>query len=124
MRPLPFLSLRPLFAPADAARAGGPDGPVVEIVTFRLLPGSDSGAFRQAAAQTDALLAANPAYGLRVLTRDDDGLWTDIVRWSSLAAAQVAALGLMADPAAAPFMAMIDPASVRMRHADVVWARD
>lgn len=123
MRLIPLLTLCLTFAPADAARAGG-DGPVVEIVTFRLIAGADEGAFREAAQATDAVLSANPAYGARVLTRDPSGLWTDVVRWSSLAAAEAAAAGIMTDPAFGPFLALIDPATVEMRHAEVVWSRD
>ena len=123
MRLIPLLTLCLTLAPAEAARAGG-EVPVVEIVTFRLIAGADETAFREAAQATDAALKANPAYGARVLTRDPSGLWTDMVRWSSLAAAEAAAQGMMTDPAFGPFMALIDPASVQMRHADVVWARD
>lgn len=124
MRLIPLLSLCIALAPADTARAGGPGGPVIEIVTFRLVADADAAVFRQAAAQTDAVLARNPAYGARVLTRDSDGLWTDIIHWSSMAAAETAAAGMMEDAGFAPFLAMIDPASVRMRHAGVVWSRD
>lgn len=124
MRLIPLLSLCLAFAPADAARAGGPDTPVVEIVTFRLIAGADEAAFRQAAAATDAVLAANPAYGARVLTRDPSGLWTDLVHWSSLGAAQAAAEEMMTNAAFGPFIAQVDPATIQMRHADVVWSRD
>jgi hypothetical protein len=101
-----------------------PDAPVMEIVTFRLAPGTDPAAFRAAALVTDRLLSANPAYGPRALTCDEAGLWTDIVHWSSLAAAQAAAEAMMASPECAPFMAMLDMGSVSMRHAAVIWARD
>lgn len=123
MRLIPLLTLCLTLAPADAARAGG-DGPVVEIVTFRLIAGADEGAFRQAAAATDAVLRTNPAYGARVLSRDEAGLWTDVVRWSSLTAAEAAAAGMMTDPAFGPFLSLIDPATVQMRHAQVIWSRD
>lgn len=123
MRLIPLLTLCLTLAPADAARAGG-DVPVVEIVTFRLIAGADEGAFRQAAAATDAVLSTNPAYGARVLTRDPSGLWTDMVHWSSLTAAEAAASVMMTDPAFGPFLSQIDPATVQMRHAEVIWSRD
>ena len=128
MRCLPALALALTLAPADTARSDAARAkaatPVVEIVTFRLVPGADPAAFRAAAAATDAVLAADPAYGARVLLRGADGAWTDMVRWASLAAAEAAAARMMADPRAVPFMAMIDPATIAMRHDALIWARD
>lgn len=123
MRCLPALAAALMLAPADAARAQG-GAPVVEIVTFRLTEGADPAAFRAAAAATDAILAADPAYGARLLVQGADGGWTDIVRWASAEAAGAAAARMMDDPRAAPFMAMIDAASIAMRHDAVIWARD
>lgn len=115
MRCLPALALALTLAPAYAAGAETA-GPVVEIVTFRLVSGADPAAFRAAAKATDAILAADPAYGTCLLARGADGTWTDIVRWASQGAAKAAAARMMADPRAAPFMAMIDPGTIAPRH--------
>ena len=56
---LPALALTALFAPADAVRAGTTDAhPVMEIVSFRLVEGSDETAFLTAAKGTEAMLRA------------------------------------------------------------------
>ena len=55
----------------------------------------------------------------RTLSRDDSGLWTDHVLWTSRSAAEAAAAALMQDPVAQPFLAMIAPDGLTLRHAAV-----
>jgi hypothetical protein len=126
MRLLPALCLTILLAPADATRAemGNADGPVMEIVTFRLTPGTSDAAFLAAAAATGAPLQAQTGFVSRHLTRTEDGSWTDHVRWSSMAAALSGADAMMADPAFGPFMALIDGPTVIMRHDTIAFAMD
>jgi hypothetical protein len=94
---------------------------VAEIVTFRLLPGTDEAAFLAAARATEAIVAAQPGFRRRSLSRDGAGLWTDYLEWASKPAALNAAQVVMSEPAFAPFAAMIDPQGMEMRHAPVVW---
>ena len=103
------------LAPADAAR-GADAGPVTEIVTFRLAADISEEAFLTAARATGPLLAAEPGFVSRRLSRGEDGTWTDHVAWTDLARAEAAAQRIMAAPAAAPFLTSIDPASIVMRH--------
>jgi hypothetical protein len=114
---------RPALAPADAARAGA-NGPVAEIVTFRLAPGTTEPAFLAAARATGTLLDGAPGFVSRRLSKGADGGWTDHVAWASLAEAGAAAARIMSDPAAAPFLAAIDPASIRMRHEALLWTME
>ena len=95
------------------------DTTIAEIVTFRLLEGSDPATFVRAAAALDPVLQATGHVLSRTLSSDDDGVWTDHILWTSLDVAQETAGRLMADPVAAPMMQMIDPAHVQMRHARV-----
>ncbi len=112
------------FAQADMARSGGAGDPVLEIVTFRLVDGTDQKGFLKAAAGTQAALKDQGALVRRVLTVDDDGLWTDVVEWTSMDAALTAAETVTRHPDFAPFGAMIDGASVNMRHAHIRWRMD
>ena len=89
--------------------------PVLELVTFRLIPGTDPAQFAAAAHATRALVAAQPGVRARHLAQDGDG-WADVVEWDSLAAAQEAARAVMEDPAFAPFLALIAPDGLVMRH--------
>jgi hypothetical protein len=109
------------FAPADVARGDAADGWVAEIVTFRLLTATSEGAFLNAARATGPLLAAAPGFVSRRLSRGPDGTWTDHVEWTSLAHAEAAADAIMKDPAAGPFLAAIDPATIVMRHEALLW---
>lgn len=101
-----------------------PDTSVLETVTFRLFPAADPGAFLAAAHDTAPALRRQPGFVARRLVLGGDGLWTDHVEWADGAAAQAAAQAVMADPAFAPFMALIDPATVDMRHAPILWRMD
>ena len=116
------LALAPTLAPADSAR--GADAPCVEVVTFRLLPGADEAAFLVAARATEVPLREQPGFLRRRLVQGADGQWTDWVEWRDAASAHSAAEVMMAEPAFGPFMAMIDPASVVMRHDTLTFAMD
>jgi hypothetical protein len=93
-----------------------PKTTVIEYVTFALVPGADEAAFLAAARGTEALVRRPPGFRSRQLSKGPDGHWTDAVTWASLAEAEAAPQAVMADPAFAPFMAMIDGPSARMRH--------
>ncbi len=108
------------FAAADTAR-GQTDGPVMEIVAFRLITGISDADFMTMAKSTATLVAAQPGFNRRSLLRDDGGEWTDTVEWQSLAQAHAAAKAVMADPAFAPFAAAIDMPSLTMRHIPILW---
>ena len=111
-------------APADALRAAGAGGAVIEVVTFRLLPGLDEAGFLDAARATRDALRAQPGFLRRSLARDASGLWTDLIEWQSLSQAHAAADAMMQDPAFGPFMAAIDPATIDMSHRPVIWQMD
>jgi hypothetical protein len=90
---------------------------VAEIFTFRLSPDTDARAFTEAAAALTPFLTGTGAFLSRTLSADETGLWTDHVTWTSLAAAKRAAKLLADRPEAQPFMAMIAPEGLAMRHA-------
>lgn len=107
---------------ADAREAA--ESPVLEIVDFRLADGVAEMDFIAAAKGTEAMLRQRGALVRRLLTRDADGLWTDVVEWVSHDGAMAAAEAVMTSESCQPFMAMIDPASVVMRHAPILWRMD
>jgi hypothetical protein len=95
--------------------------PTLELVTFRLNPGTDRAAFLAAARRTEAALRRHPGCLARMLAEGDDGSWTDIVTWENRETALSAAKAIMADPDFAPFGAMIDGPTVVMSHSALVW---
>jgi hypothetical protein len=123
MRVLPALMLTLCALPADMARAGG-DSPVLEVVSFRLIPGTPEADFLAAARATEAPLRRQHGFLSRQLTRSEDGTWTDHVTWASLPVALAASEAMMAEPAFQPFMALIDMPSVKMRHDPILWQVD
>ena len=92
---------------------------IVEIVTFRLAAGTDPAAFVSAADAMGPFLRSTGAMLGRTLSVDDDGLWTDHITWTSLDAAKSAAAAMFQRPEAQPFMSMIDPDGMSMRHAPI-----
>lgn len=116
------LTMMPLPAPADGGRGGV--APCVEVVTFRLVAGSEPAAFLEAARATEAPLRGQPGFLRRRLVLGADGQWTDWVEWRDAASAQAAAAAMMEVPAFGPFMAMIDGSSVVMRHEALAFAMD
>ena len=124
-RPAPMtladLSLCLCLAPADA-QAGDIAGPgtTAEIVTFRLLPGTDEARFLADAQATARPVAAQPGLLSRSPSRDETGLWTDYVEWADAASATAAAQWVMRLPEFGPFSAAIDPEGMVMRHAPVL----
>jgi len=93
----------------------------VELVSFRLTPGTSRDSFLAEARRGEALVRSQPGFQARMLTEGPDGTWSDIVTWDSHAAARTAAETLMANPDFLAFCALIDPASVQMTHSALVW---
>lgn len=109
----------PLFLAAAGTERGAKAGPVAEIVTFHLTKVAGPVAFAKAANEMTPFLRGTSAVLSRTLSVDEDGLWTDHITWSSMQAARSAAKAMMQQPEAAPFMQMIAPETVQMRHAPI-----
>ena len=92
------------------------EGETVEIAMFRLKDGVDREPFLAAAEAASGWLRSRPGYLGRDLLEDDGGQWVDLVRWSTIDQARSAAEALMSATATAPFVAAIDPATVRVLH--------
>ncbi len=98
------------------------DAPTIETVTFKLQPGIEETEFVEAAKATEALLERKGArIERRMLIRDEEGLWTDVVHWQSEMQAKAMAVSLMEEPEFAKMMPMIDPETVTMRHSAIHW---
>lgn len=107
--------------PGETATAGGP---VMEIVTYRLVDGIDPDAHLADARATEAYLRKTGAVIRRALTIDEDGVWTDLIEWRSLTAARDAEAEAMTRPEFAAFFGAIDSKTVDMRHAPILWRMD
>lgn len=95
--------------------------PVYEIVTYGLAPGVSPDDFRAMAARMDPVIRAYPGLVAREVLHDEErGAWVELCRWASLREAQDAARAALEDPALAPYFAMMDMASLDMRHLAIV----
>ena len=122
------VSVALVCAPADGLRAASnatsTRQPVMEIVSFKLTQDADETAFLAAARDTEAMLRARGSLIRRFLVKDESGLWTDIIEWTSMEEALSAAEAVMQEPDFAAFGAMIDGTTVDMRHAPILWRMD
>ncbi|TGS11629.1 hypothetical protein EN852_022350 [Mesorhizobium sp. M2E.F.Ca.ET.209.01.1.1] len=94
----------------------------LEIVTFRLKPGTEDGFVANNGIVTD-WLARQPGFLARHLGKRKDGTWVDVVRWQGLDQAQAAADRIMAEIGDSEAMQAIEPASVVMSHAEIALSR-
>lgn len=86
----------------------------VELTSFALTVGADEAAFVAAAARMqESFLEHQDGFVSRTLVKGEAG-WTDIVYWRDPAAMHQAVEQAGAVAEVAPFLQMIDPASLRM----------
>ncbi len=95
--------------------------PVIELTSYRAKPGVPDDAVVAAVTGARAWMRAQPGFLTHRLLREADGTWTDLAEWADMATAQAAHQAFNpTDPALAPLMAVFDPATLVMRHADQV----
>ena len=94
---------------------------IMEIARFSVVDGVESDTVPDRARIIDGWLGRQTGFVRRTLVGpDDEGRWTDLVEWRSRDDAMAAAAAIGQDPELEPFMAIIDSASVEMRHIPVV----
>jgi hypothetical protein len=96
---------------------------IIETVTFKLAAGTNETTFREAIPATLDFAAQCPGFVRRVLSQGPEGWWLDHLEWTSLAAADAAGKAFEADPRNHAFMQSIDPATMNMRHSELVVER-
>jgi hypothetical protein len=96
-----------------------PTMPVLEIAEYALRPGTAEADLLAARPAVESWLARQPGFRSIRLARDGDR-WADVCEWQDMGSAQAAAAIFMEDPEVAAFMALLDPATVAMRHLEVV----
>lgn len=88
---------------------------VLEMTTFRLVPGLTGADFIDANDDINDYLRRQPGFRWRRITEDHDGTITDIVAWDSATDARRSAAGIMTEMAESPVHATIDHATVDFR---------
>ncbi|MFN5608972.1 MAG: hypothetical protein ACK5O9_03000 [Holosporales bacterium] len=92
---------------------------VLEVVEFKLNNGVTTTAFLSEFQKTNVFLSSLPGFIKRHLGQNEQGLWIDIVEWTTMKAAKDAgALSMTAD-AVQGFFSMINHETMHMRHFDV-----
>jgi len=91
----------------------------VETVSFKLTAGSDVSAFVAASDKVTDWARKQPGFLSRELAQLEDDSWLDIAYWTSTEAAKKAGETFMSELGDSAFMAMIDPASVKMTYGEL-----
>ncbi len=89
---------------------------IVEVSKFRLAPGTDEGAFLEAAERSQSGFLGGRMGSGRDLLRAEDGSWMDIVRFETADAAKAAFEAFAGHPDVEAFESMLDPSAVTMSH--------
>ena len=89
---------------------------VIELLTFRLRAGRDAESFQEGIAASMEFLQRQHGFRGRRLGRTGNGSWADEIEWADMPAARAAAAAFLADATLAPFIAAIEPMSVRLEH--------
>ena len=91
----------------------------IELITFKLSTNIDNSQFLESNKTITHWLAKQNGYQSRYLSNNSEGLWSDLVLWESMEAAEAASAQFMAAHAESDFMKCIDPDSVNMNHFNV-----
>ena len=81
----------------------------LEIVIFKVNAEADVSEFLKMSADMEEGFA-----------RNGDDEWVDVIRWETMADAEAASKAAMQSPVCAPMFGMIDEASVKMMHFDIL----
>lgn len=111
---------QPSTAGDGAAAASADAVETVEMASFKVRTGVSHEAVLAARQQLQSYLSAAPGYLSSRLVRDADGTYTDLVVWRDAASAHAAAKAALQDADAGAYFALIDEATIVMRHAGVV----
>lgn len=94
---------------------------VVEIVSFKLLPNTPHEQLIAAAEQSQRFVSQLDGFQYRSTSfNQENEVWTDVVYWDSMEAAQAAGQQFANCEDCAPLMALIDPATVDMQHQTIM----
>jgi len=88
----------------------------IELVSFKLIPGTSTDAFLAAGEAVTAWVERQPGFQYRSLSKADDDTWHDIVYWDSRVSADAANAKFQGDLGTSDFVKMIDNRSVVMQH--------
>ncbi len=97
---------------------------VVEVVTFKLMPGVSDADYVEATAKTGEFIGRMRGFIDRRLSKGADGVWMDYVIWADLAAAREAGAKFPQAECTADVIRMIDPATLVMRHETQMWVAE
>lgn len=96
------------------------DATILEITSFKLKEGTtEEELLKGVKSIQKEFLAGVDGFVSRTLTKEEDGIWRDVIFWKDHHVLEATAEALMQSEAAAPFMSCIDFDSVVMKTAQI-----
>ncbi len=92
------------------------NNPVIEAVSFKLNANVSDADFVAASKAVDHFVESCDGFIRRRLSKGEDGQWLDHLEWASMEQAKKAGDAFLKNKDLAPFIAMIDMGSAKMRH--------
>ena len=93
----------------------------LEIVIFKVNAGTDVSEFiKMSADMKEGFARKQKGFLSRTFARNGNDEWVDVIRWETMADAEAASKAAMQSPVCAPMFRMIDEASVKMMHFDIL----
>ncbi len=97
------------------------DGPIVELVVFKLVAGATAQQLTDAAIGVSDWVSRQPGFVSRELSySQESNQWVDLVRWENMGSATIASEAAMSSEQCAPMFSLIDMEQTMMLHADPV----
>ncbi|MBV6647004.1 MAG: hypothetical protein KI790_16220 [Cyclobacteriaceae bacterium] len=93
---------------------------ILEITSFKLKEGvTEEDLLKGAEKMQNEFLSNVEGFISRTLTKEEDGIWRDVIFWKDHHVLEETAEVLMKSPAAGPFMSCIDFESVEMKAVEI-----
>jgi len=92
------------------------NNPVIEAVSYKLNANVSDADFLKASKAFDAFVENCDGFIRRRLSKGEDGQWLDHLEWASMEQVRKADKAFRSNQGLAPFIAMIDMDTMKMRH--------
>lgn len=93
----------------------------LEIVTYKIKDGANDADFLKVAAEMEKHFAKKQrGFIKRTFAKTEGNEWVDVIYWKTMDDAMKASEAAMKSPVCAPMFGMLDEASVKMSHFEVI----
>lgn len=93
----------------------------LEIAIYKIKNGiSDADFIKESTAMEDGFIKKQKGFIKRTFAKSESGEWVDVIYWGTMADAMKASEAAMKSTVCAPMFGMLDEASVKMHHFEIL----